>query len=806
MPALTNLWAIEDDAIIGLDLSFTFAYELTLPDLTTKSEQEVNDFVQHIRRMIDTIPAGATMQFLTRFSHGDDGIVQKYRDTVKAVDEIGELVVDAKTAHYKSLLIQNRKTYLFITVGAGGTSEDLKKLDSKFFMVNLKDHKPLTRAIHERSMKNLSGVAELLTSQLRQVGVDLARLNKNQAVALLYRYLNPGREAVVAPESYRPEHTLRSQVCYNACENNFDDVHIDGYYYRAVSLYVRPEDVSIVMLINFLNHIVPDADVSVTVLTADQEEMMRKLHLEDSLARNIDNLSGFKRNYEAIQKSQDAKQMMEDVKTSFQKIYYYKLAVIVKDRDLVDLTARTNKILQMFKLIGEAGGIIDDMNHLNLFLSALPNNTHLNIRKHLFHSEAVSHMLPLSGEWKGTKNPNMLLLTDNNELLPFDLFDETLSAKHGLIIGQTGGGKSFATNYLLTNFFNESEKNHIIIIDVGGSYRKLCSLFGGQYLEVELSEKFAFNPFPAKQYAVTQSAAGAFEVDTDVIAYITGLTQKMLHLPVLAGKEQKIIENAVVNTYQKCESDQPLLGDFLRELQNFQSADQDLKDIAMEFARNMEMWATGRYGKILNRKNALTIDNRLVVFDLQKLDSEKELQSVIFFIISSVIEGKLKDRSLKKMIVIDEGWKFFNDEVGSLLIENLYRTARKFNAAIYSISQSPVDFLSTKAANSIISNTYLKFILKIKSGHELLEKFGLNPQEVAKVQELRIEKGVFSEIFLKFNEHSRVIKIQPSPVDYWICTTDPVDAQKEKAMREAHKDYTTAQIIKALADSNKGAL
>jgi len=31
------------------------------------------------------------------------------------------------------------------------------------------------------------------------------------------------------------------------------------------------------------------------------------------------------------------------------------------------------------------------------------------------------------------------------------------------------------------------------------------------------------------------------------------------------------------------------------------------------------------------------------------------------------------------MIVIDEGWRFFNDEVGSRLIENLYRTARKMN-------------------------------------------------------------------------------------------------------------------------------
>ena len=806
MPALANLWAIEDDAIIGLDLSFSYAYELTLPDLTTKSEQELVDFVQHVRRFLDTIPAGAAVQFLTRFTHGDDGMIRKYQETVQATDEISHLVVNAKVEHFSKLFIQNRKTYLFITTTGAGTAEELRKMDTKFFMVNLKDHKPLTKALHDQSLKTLNGLAELLTSQLKQLGIDTARLGRAKSLDLLYKYLNPGRAEVVPAFKYNPEQTLRSQVFFNACENNFDNIYLDGFYYRAVSLYVRPEDVSIIMLINFLNRIAPDADLSIAVLTADQDEMMRKLHLTDSLARNIDNMSGFKKNYEAIQKSQDAKQMMEDVKTSFQKVYFYKLAVIVKDRDLADLTARTNKILQLFQTIGEAGGVIDDMNHLNLFLSALPNNTHLNIRKHLFHSEAVSHMLPLSAEWKGTKRPNMLLLTDNNELLPFDLFDDSLSAKHGLIIGQTGGGKSFATNYLLTSFFNESEKNHIIIIDVGGSYRKLCSLFGGQYLEVELSEKFAFNPFPSKKFAVINEDPAAFEIDTDVIAYVTGLTQKMLHLPQLAGKEQKIIETAVVNTYRNCKTGQPLLGDFHKELTDFATADLDLKEIAREYARNLDIWVNGRYGKILNRKNALSIDNRIVVFDLQKLDSEKELQSVIFFIISSVIEGKLKDKSLKKMIVIDEGWKFFNDEVGSMLIENLYRTARKFNAAIYSISQSPTDFLSTKAANSIISNTYLKFILKIKSGFELLEKFGLNPQEIAKVRDLRIEKGVFSEIFLKFNDHSRVIKVQPSPVDYWICTTDPEDTQKEAAVRAAHAEYTTAQVIKTLAEGKKGGI
>ena len=151
------------------------------------------------------------------------------------------------------------------------------------------------------------------------------------------------------------------------------------------------------------------------------------------------------------------------------------------------------------------------------------------------------------------------------------------------------------------------------------------------------------------------------------------------------------------------------------------------------------------------------------------------------------------------MIIIDEGWRFFDDETGSLLINNLYRTARKFNAAIYAISQSPLEFLNTKAANAMISNSYIKYVLRIKSGFELLTKFGLTQQDRDKVENLRLEKGKFSEVFLKFNENSRVIKIEPNKTDYYICTTDPDDRKVEDNFRHNNPNATELDILKEMS-------
>jgi len=136
--------------------------------------------------------------------------------------------------------------------------------------------------------------------------------------------------------------------------------------------------------------------------------------------------------------------------------------------------------------------------------------------------------------------------------------------------------------------------------------------------------------------------------------------------------------------------------------------------------------------------------------------------------------------------------------VGSRLIENLYRTARKSNGMILSISQSPVDFLNTKAANAIISNTYVKYVLRLTKGHEHLPQFGFSPGEIDAIKNLHSVPRQFSDVFLKFVEQATTIRIEPSPLDYWVCTTDADDTVKEQNIRSAHPEWSHAQVLEEL--------
>ena len=65
---------------------------------------------------------------------------------------------------------------------------------------------------------------------------------------------------------------------------------------------------------------------------------------------------------------------------------------------------------------------------------------------------------------------------------------------HTLILGMTGSGKTFLSNFLLQNAQKYTPQTYIF--DIGGSYESVTRIFGGTYLNVgRESRDFTINPF-----------------------------------------------------------------------------------------------------------------------------------------------------------------------------------------------------------------------------------------------------------------------------------------------------------------------
>jgi len=783
-----NLWSLADGALVGVNLDFSSVYELEPEDVFLMDPSRVDLFGAQARAFLNSLPPGMTLQFVVQVRTGDPEAIREYRENVlSSADDLARLITDKKTQFIEGKFTQRRRYFLFVT----SHPKDRKKPMTAIVPVYKKPWREVTKEFHGTLSREHSALEQVVTERLNSMGFRFKKLSSHDAVNLVFRHLNPKRLHGLDLKRLSPLRTLREQVVYSPLKEDFDHVQVNDTYFRGLSLLRLPESAHLGYTQRLLNSLWPDCDLILTVHTLDTEAAISSLKLKNNITRTLA-LTTMSKNYEAEQKHQELDEMITEIRGSAQRLFKFSLSVLVRGNSLDELRDKTNPVLGAFRDFASAEAVSDDMNHFRLYLQCIPGHGELNDRQFYVQTNALAGLLPLTGSWRGSKDKKMLVETPLGELVGLDPFDGDLPAKHGLILGTTGSGKSFTTNYLLNNFLVEASDNNVIIIDIGGSYRKLAKVFDGEYLEVTLSDKYGFNPFPRRELI-----APAGEYDDDAVAYLLLLISRMAAAPgqVISTYEKGFLEKAVKAAYTK--QAEVLLSDVRQELSLLATDYPEAK----KFADSLELWTTGMYGRLFNRPGNLDISKRLVVFDLQNLENHPDLQGVYFFVIRSIIWGKLLNRKLKKIIVIDEGWKFFNDDVGAELIENLYRTARKFNGAIFSISQSPKDFLDTKAANAIITNSYIKYILKLTKGHELLSQFELNPNEIEAIKLLQSKPRVFSDLFVKYGNHSLVARIEPCPLDYWICTTDAKDHVYESKLRDENPGISEANLLLKLAEA-----
>jgi len=794
-----NLWSVEDGVLAGVNLDYSTVYELEPENAFLMEPSRFELFNAQAGAFLNSLPPGAVLQFLVQIRKGDRETLRDYKAaalggsgadahdaSVKGagvLDAWPRSIIEKKCEAMANKFTQRRRHFLFATSRPMGGKAPMTWL-MPVFRRPLKDR---AADFHRQRLREHEALERIVSERLGTMGVKFRKLDAPETLGLIFEHLNPGRERQDRPglKSLSPLRTLREQAALSPLREEFDYVQVNDRWLRGVSLLRLPEGSHPAYTQRVLNALWPDCDFVLTVHALDTEKAISSLKLKNNITRTLA-FSAWTKNYEAEQKHLELDELITEIRASAQRLFRFSMSVLVRGKSLDELRDKTGPVLSAFRDFASAEGASDDMNHFRLFLQSIPGHAELNDRKFYAQTDALAGFLPLSGTWRGSKDKKMLLETPMGELFCLDPFDPELPAKHGLVLGTTGSGKSFTVNYLLNNFIISSPDNHVVVIDVGGSYRKMAKAFGGEYLEVTLSERYGFNPFPLR----SRLAPGGV-YDDDAVAYLSLLISRMC---VSAGKtvsvkEQGFLERAIKNAY--AQKEEVVLSDVREELYRLASE----RPAAKDYADSLELWTTGMYGRLFNRPGNLNVDNRLVVFDLQNLENHASLQAVYFFVIRSILWSKLQDRKLRKMIVIDEGWKFFNDETGSELIQNLYRTARKFNGAIFSVSQSPKDFLDTKAASAIVGNSYVKYVLKLTKGHELLSQFDLNPNEIEAVKSLESKPGLFSDIFVKFGTHPLVARIEPGDLDYCICTTDANDYIKENRLREKNPGLSEQELL-----------
>lgn len=334
------------------------------------------------------------------------------------------------------------------------------------------------------------------------------------------------------------------------------------------------------------------------------------------------------------------------------------------------------------------------------------------------------------------------------------------------------------------------ENPKVFIVDIGGSYKKICENLNGQYIQMGVDTALSMNPFDL--------ASGETKPTSQKIKFILSLVEIMTKDSdqVQLGKlEKSEIETAIEQVYEN--SKRPKLSD-LRSLllKHPEASIQRIGKILASWCGNSP------YGKFVDQETTLALKRPIVCFDLKGMESYPDLQSVCLFIITDFVWREVQaDRSQMKFLILDECWKLMENDSASLFIAEVFRTFRKYMASAIAISQTIDDFARSKIANAILPNSSIKWVLKQKGADKerLKEVLSLNPTEVDLISSLQQERGSFSEAFLMAEDARAVVAIESTPLEYWLATTDGRDLGMIEQLKASNPELGNLEILKTLA-------
>ncbi len=383
-----------------------------------------------------------------------------------------------------------------------------------------------------------------------------------------------------------------------------------------------------------------------------------------------------------------------------------------------------------------------------------------------------------------------------------DISDEPMQKgictnRNKFILGPSGSGKSFFTNHMVRSYYEQG--THIVLVDVGHSYKGLCDMVNGYYFTYDEKNPIRFNPFYIGEGDVLDT-----EKKESIKTLLLALWKK--DNETFNRSEYVALSNALQLYYEHLEKNQsefPCFNSFYDFLQTrfVQVLKEDkVKEKDFDVSNFLYVlrpyYKGGEFDYLLNATvNLELLKERFIVFELDNIKDHPILFPVVTIIIMEVFISKMRKlKGIRKMILIEEAWKAIAKEGMAEYIKYLFKTVRKFFGEAVVVTQEVEDIISSPVVKqAIINNSDCKILLDQSKYQnkfdQIQELLGLTEKEKALV--LSINKAndptkKYKEVFISLGGMlSKVYRTEVSPEEYLTYTTE--EKEKMRVMEYAKR-------------------
>lgn len=440
-----------------------------------------------------------------------------------------------------------------------------------------------------------------------------------------------------------------------------------------------------------------------------------------------------------------------------------------------------------------------------------------------FPGTGLCWFLPESADASSTV-PQGIRLGDRFSGIPVnvDLSEEPMrngliTNRNKFILGGSGSGKSFFMNHLVQHAHRDGA--HVVLLDIGGSYRGLCQLLEGYYFECTEKTPICFNPF---------LLAEGESLDTEKKESLKALLQTLWKKndEGFRRSEYVTLSNMLDGYYQWLAANPEtfpcfdgfyewLQRDFLPRLaqEGIRESDFDCRNLLYVLR---PYYKGGEYDCLLNaRENTDLFHQRLIVFDLDSIKDHPILFPVTTLIFMELFISKMRKlKGIRKVILLEEAWKAIAKDGMSDYVKYLFKTVRKFYGEAIVVTQDIEDIISSPVVkNTIINNADCKILLDqskfVNRMDPIMELLGLTEKDKAMVLSLNKANDPnlrYKEVFIALGaNHSRVYRVEVSLEEYLVYTTE--EKERVKVLDYAAQKGGLKKGIPALvADIRSGAV
>ena len=657
------------------------------------------------------------------------------------------------------------------------------------------------RREHEDLVAEFRSLMSGVEATLQSTGMTLSRMSGDDLFLEIKRALQPlGNDRVPyrRPETSVLYESARSQMVNVNIEDELDDyLKIGGLLYSFISLKDLP-DATFPGVLREL--VVIDFPIVITaeIVLPDQAKSVKqyKSRLRKMTAAQKDIHGGFRLNVDAQVAEHQLIKVLQDLIASSLKSCQMSLTIAIRtsrparnrmeteqvERTLAD---RRQRVLHAIGRMNGARGIPETLAQKRFFFSSLPGQGETNKRELDVLTLHAADLLPVEMPWNGTPNsPLMLFETPYRQLIPFSPFDSTLGDANLLIMAKSGAGKTFMTQGFL--LMMARAKPLISILERGDSYEPLVELMGGRVIDVDLDGRETLNPWDLP--------AGETVPSNEKTAFLKNLTRHMIGDS--PGADTALLDNvltdAIPRVYKRCairySNPIPTFNDLREELANWRDAEkmQRTMDEARLAAIKLRSWTgeSGIYANLFDRPTTMQLDSDWLFFNVEGLSSDPRLETAMSMLVASAMASRATGKTGRPSIsVLDECWFLLDSPALAPEVVQLFRTARKRNSSVWGISQTVEDFVGTESqprphGPGILKNASTKIIGQQPGDvSALVNHLSLNPVAVGQVKEFGApRKGRSADVLLVIGEKAettQTIRIVPTSLSYWICTTFP---------------------------------